>query len=89
MEDLIKCPMCFGSVPRGAVVCRGCKARIEYGIPSWIALGLLIVSAMFGFWSGAALVWWVGLIGAIVLFVLGSVVLQHAFRNRIVFRLRY
>ena len=28
---IITCPHCFGEVPYGAKVCRGCQAEIEYG----------------------------------------------------------
>jgi hypothetical protein len=89
MDDEMNCPMCMGRVPRGAIVCRGCKARIEYGIPAWAATVALIFSVAFGLWSGALLAWWVGLVGSLVLFCLCSVGLQHLFRNRVVFRLRY
>lgn len=89
MDDQMTCPMCMGRVPRGAIVCRGCKARIEYGIPAWAATVALIFSIAFGLWSGALLAWWVGLVGSLVLFCLCSVGLQHLFRNRVVFRLRY
>jgi hypothetical protein len=89
MDDQMTCPMCMGRVPRGAIVCRGCKARIEYGIPGWAATVVLVCSIAFGLWSGAVLTWWIGLIGGLVLFWLGSMGLQHLFRNRVVFRLRY
>ncbi|CRX67529.1 unnamed protein product [Stenotrophomonas maltophilia] len=89
MDDEMTCPMCMGRVPRGAIVCRGCKARIEYGIPNWAASVVLVCSIAFGLWSGAVLTWWIGLVGGVVLFLLCSVGLQHLFRNRVVFRLRY
>ncbi|MDA5338019.1 hypothetical protein LRM36_06265 [Stenotrophomonas maltophilia] len=88
MEDLMQCPMCFGGVPRGAVVCRGCKARIEYGVPAWAAVILLLVSVSFGWWSGFVLAGWVGWIGGLALFFLAGAGLNHLFRNRVVFRLR-
>lgn len=89
MDDQMICPMCMGYVPRGAVVCRGCKARIEYGSPDWASLLVLICSISFGIWSGTVLVWWIGLVGGLVLFGLGSAGLERLFRNRVVFRLKY
>jgi len=83
------CPMCMGRVPRGAIVCRGCKSRIEYGIPGWAATVVLVCSISFGIWSGTVLTWWIGLVGGLVSFGLGSAGLECLFRNRVVFRLKY
>lgn len=89
MDDLMKCPMCFGGVPRGAVVCRGCKARVEYGIPTWASVALLLGSITFGTWAGSVLAGWIGWVGGLALFFLARAGLNHMFRNRVVFRLRY
>jgi len=89
MDDQMTCPMCIGRVPRGAIVCRGCKARIEYGSPDWTSLLVLICSISFGVWTGTVLAWWIGLVGGLVLFALGSAGLARLFRNRVIFRLRY
>lgn len=48
MEE-IKCPHCYEIVPRGARVCKGCQAEIDYGTPSFIAMLSLIVSVVLGF----------------------------------------
>lgn len=47
MSELV-CPHCRESVPRGATVCRGCQAEIEYGAPSALYFILLIASVFAG-----------------------------------------
>lgn len=89
MDDLMKCPMCFGAVPRGAVVCRGCKARIEYGIPAWASVMLLFLSVAFGIWVGAVLAGWLGWVSFFLLFAVGGACLNGLFRNRVMFRLNH
>jgi uncharacterized membrane protein HdeD (DUF308 family) len=91
MSDLI-CPHCRGNVPRGATVCRGCQAEIEYGVPGFAFLIVAIVSAYLGVkvadWLPESLVilaW----IAGIACFVFGGVMLEKAFGDRVEFKRIY
>ena len=91
MSDLV-CPHCRGSVPRGATVCRGCQAEIEYGAPPFANLIVLIASVASGITtSGAApenlsfLSWVVG----IGVFVGGAALLSKIFDSRVNFKRVY
>jgi uncharacterized protein YdhG (YjbR/CyaY superfamily) len=46
MPDLLKCPHCHGDIPKGARVCRGCQAEVQYGAPWWANIGALLVGAV-------------------------------------------
>ncbi len=62
----ITCPHCYSEVPRGAQVCRGCQAEIEYGMPPGAILVVLVAAAFCGWKAGAAthsILGWVAFIG--------------------------
>ncbi len=91
MSDLV-CPHCHGEVPRGATVCRGCQAEIEYGSPPAAFLVIAIASAFLGFKTSGIvpeslhfLAWVIG-IGA---FVVGCVLLNKMFGDRVIFKRNY
>lgn len=91
MSDLI-CPHCHGSVPRGAKVCRGCQAEIEYGAPPFAFLVVAIVSVVLGIKTSGVLpeglsflAWIVGIGG----FIAGSVILGRLFGSRVNFKRIY
>lgn len=91
MSDL-ECPHCRGTVPRGATVCRGCQAEIEYGAPPFAYLIVLVASVVAGIkTSGAApeslsfLSWVIG----IGVFVGGAVLLSKIFDSRVNFKRVY
>lgn len=42
-QNLITCSHCRSDIPRGANVCKGCRAEIKYGTPGlFMLLGLLL-----------------------------------------------
>jgi len=42
-QNLITCSHCRSDIPRGANVCKGCRAEIKYGTPGlFLLLGLLL-----------------------------------------------
>lgn len=91
MSDLI-CPHCRGSVPRGAAVCRGCQAEIEYGAPPAAYVVVLVVSAIAGFQTSGVvpqslsfLSWIIG----IGVFVGGVELLSRIFVDRVIFKRIY
>lgn len=91
MSELV-CPHCHGDVPRGAKVCRGCQAEIEYGCPPALFLALIIFTAFLGFKASAVLPeslsfmgWIIGIGG----FIAGSVLLNKVFEKRVNFKRIY
>ncbi len=91
MSDLI-CPHCRGVVPRGAKVCRGCFAEIEYGASSTVVGIVILVSLILAFQtlrivpeSLSFLAWVVGL-GS---FIGGGIVTANMFGNRVRFKRVY
>ena len=76
-------------IVRGATVCRGCNAEVEYGLPLIIYVVVAISSAALEYKisriaSGelAFVAWCVG-IGA---FVTGAIILRKIFRHRVFFK---
>jgi hypothetical protein len=91
MSDLV-CPHCRNNVPRGATVCSGCQAEIEYGAPNAAFLVLLVVSAGLGIKASGVvsdslsfLGWGVG----IGVFIAGAVLITNMFGDRVVFKRIY
>lgn len=91
MGELV-CSHCRGAVPRGATVCRGCQAEIEYGAPPFAYLVVLIASAFSGIKTSSIvpeslsfLSWVVG----IGVFVGGGVLLSKVFGSRVNFKRIY
>ena len=79
------CPHCHTDVPRGARVCTGCQAEVEYGPPS-AAFGLLVLaSAFFSYQVGQPVGWWLFL----GMLVIGSVSLTKLYAKRVVFKRGY
>jgi membrane protein implicated in regulation of membrane protease activity len=92
MSDMT-CPHCHSHVPRGALVCTGCKAEIEYGAPGRIMMVIALVAAVIaGFLLSQILPflpWWsVGLAGMIAFFGAAYLTGKY-FGNRIVFYRHY
>lgn len=91
MNNLV-CPHCRGTVPRGASVCRGCQAEIEYGTPSFAFLVAIIVSVVLGFKTsgvvpeGLSFLGWVVGIGC---FIAANVLMGKVFGNRVNFKRIY
>jgi ribosomal protein L40E len=50
MENLI-CPHCHTKVPRGAKVCTGCQAEVEYGTPLWALIFVLLIATIIGLFT--------------------------------------
>ncbi len=91
MSDLI-CPHCHGNVPRGAKVCRGCQAEIEYGAPPLAFLVLLVVSAIVGSKTSGAVSEALSFLGWVVgagAFITGAILLTKLFGNRVNFKRIY
>ncbi len=83
MKDLnLTCPHCYGNVPYGAKVCRGCQAEIEYGAPRSLYSVLLIASTYLGL---SFLSWVVG----IGVFIVSSILLEIIFKDRVAFNREY
>ncbi len=83
MKDLnLTCPHCYGTVPYGAKVCRGCQAEIEYEPPVSLYWVLLIASTNLGL---SFLSWVVG----IGVFIVGSILLEIIFKDRVAFNREY
>jgi hypothetical protein len=88
MSDLV-CPHCYTEVPRGASVCRGCQAEIEYGTPAAAIVAVAIASLFLAIKTVAFipdslsfLPWVVG-IGS---FIAGSIFCFRFYEDRVVFR---
>lgn len=91
MNELI-CPHCHGSVPRGAKVCRGCQAEVEYGAPPAAFLLLLIVTGFIGSQVSGLVPNAMSFLGWIVgggLFIAGAVFLVKRFKERVNFKRVY
>lgn len=88
----LSCPHCRGNVPRGATVCRGCQAEIEYGVPPPAYLVVAIVSGIVGFKTSSivpeslSFLGWVVGIGA---FIGGSLLMSKFFGDRVNFKRIY
>lgn len=87
MSDLV-CPHCYTEVPRGASVCRGCQAEIEYGTPTAAIVAVAIASLFLAIKTVAFipaslsfLPWIVG-IGS---FIAGGTFCSKLFKDRVVF----
>lgn len=87
MSLVLQCPFCHGEVPYRAIVCRGCHARVEYGVPSWVGVPLLVLSAIIGMQVGSATFAWMGWVTFIGAVVGGALLAAHGYRNRVIFRL--
>jgi hypothetical protein len=83
---IITCPHCFGEVPYGAKVCRGCQAEIEYGIPEWLFFIFLIFSVWVGWHSSGILAWVTGIATFFACCIISE---RYLFKNRIVFKRKY
>lgn len=91
MSDLV-CPHCHGDVPRGARVCRGCQAEIEYGAPPFLFLIVLIVSIILGVKTSGSVPESLSFFGWIVgvgAFIAGSIALTKLFEDRVSFKRIY
>jgi len=74
----LTCPHCYAQVPRGATVCRGCKAEVHYGAGQtsfW-------VTAILGIWIGSMTNWFWG----IVCFLFGIGGMLYMFRDSVEFK---
>ncbi len=64
----LTCPHCLGSVPRGASVCRGCQAEIEYGTSFFEIVALIFISIFVGVLTDSMLPNTLSFVGWIVVF---------------------
>lgn len=91
MSDMT-CPHCRGDVPRGATVCRGCAAEIEYGAPKWAYFVALIVGVFVGAkvygWLPESLHWMAWVVGGVA-FLFAVVGVNKLFVNRVNFERIY
>ncbi|MFV0662087.1 hypothetical protein [Denitromonas sp.] len=91
MSHLI-CPHCHGDVSRGAKVCRGCQAEIEYGAPPFAFLVVVAISAVLGFKTSETVSADLSFLGWVIgagSFVLGAILLTKLFGNRVNFKRIY
>lgn len=91
MSDIV-CPHCRGTVPRGATVCRGCQAEIEYGAPGAAFLVLLVVSVFVGIKTASVVpesLSFLGWLVGIAILIGGGVLLNNMFADRVNFKRIY
>lgn len=88
MENLI-CPHCRSEVPRGATVCRGCQAEIEYGSPKEAAVLVMILAGAAGLYLGNTIYSLVGWIAFVLLLIFGVKFFRTAYKHRVVFKRVY
>ncbi len=91
MNEMI-CPHCRGEVPRGATVCRGCAAEIEYGAPRWayfvaFIIGVIAGAKVYG-WLPASMHWIAWVAGTVAFFV-ASAGANKLFAGRVSFERIY
>ena len=84
-REILECPHCLGNVPMSALVCRGCKAEIKYGVPGW-AYVVLFVLVFFVAINVHGIFSWPIVIGV---FVLGRMCIKKTFAGRVVFIRQY
>lgn len=88
----LTCTHCRTGVPRGATVCTGCQAEVEYGPEKAFFGAALLVAAVAGYQvhrhlpESLSVVGWIA--GAVV-FVGLSVLIQKMFGDRVVFKRVY
>ncbi|MCE2594425.1 hypothetical protein K6Y31_06320 [Motilimonas cestriensis] len=87
----LTCPHCHNSVPRGATVCSGCQAEVEYGSPQAMFIIILIIAAAagikVGIWFSSAS--WLGWVVAVAVVIGGMVVSGRLFKDRVNFKRVY
>lgn len=88
MSD-IQCPHCHAEVSRGASVCQGCQAEVEYGIPRAAIVFVLLVSIFAAWYVGSSTLEIVGWVVFVVLLVAGLFGCNRIFRERISFKRIY
>lgn len=91
MNNLI-CSHCRTGVPRGATVCTGCQAEVEYGPEKGYFGAALLAAAFAGYQAHRVLPdslsvgsWIIG----VLVFAGLSALIQKAFGNRVVFKRVY
>lgn len=90
MSDLT-CPHCRNNVPRGATVCSGCQAEVEYGTPQAMFVIVLIIAAVVGVKVGIwfSSVSWLGWVAAAAVTVGGFIACGKLFKDRVNFKRVY
>ena len=84
-REMLECPHCLGDVPMSALVCRGCKAEIKYGVPGW-AYAMLVILCLVVAFQVQGIFSWPIIIG---IFILGRMGLKTMFAERVVFIRQY
>jgi hypothetical protein len=82
----------MGTVPRGASVCRGCGAEVEYGAPKWAYTVALVIGMIAGAQTYTSLPkdwFWIGIVVGIAVFIGASRVAGKLFVKRIIFHRHY
>lgn len=88
----LTCTHCRTGVPRGATVCTGCQAEVEYGPEKGFFGAALLVAGIAGYQAhqhlpeSLSVGGWI--VGAVV-FVALSVLIQKVFGERVVFKRVY
>lgn len=90
MSETTQCPHCKAPVPRGATVCTGCQAEVDYGVPKWLfwfnVIAAIVVAAVASAFTQQQLV--VVASGGLS-YLLAHVASAMACRKRVVFVRRY
>lgn len=87
--DELTCPHCHGNVPRGATVCRGCQAEVEYGTPRLLFGVLMLVALVLGVQVDNAMGSTLGWAAGVGIAIGSAVLLNRLFANRVIFKRRY
>jgi len=91
MNNLV-CPHCRSDVPRGARVCTGCKAEVEYGASPRATIQAALAAAVLAgllFTQIPHVPWWVAVLAAVGAFFGATYLYATYFADRIVFYRHY
>lgn len=83
------CPHCHGSVSRGASVCRGCQAEVEYGAPKASFIVAFFLSLFLSAKAAEILPDWIAVSVFIISMTVGIFGATHLFKDRVIFKRMY
>jgi hypothetical protein len=84
----LNCPHCHNKVPRGAKVCRGCQAELQYGPPKIVVLLAFVAATFVGAIAGR-MSHTFGWISFGVILVATQYGIARAFKDRVIFKRIY
>ena len=84
----LKCPHCFGGVPYGASVCRGCQAEVEYGTPTTFVIFSIFAAIILACAASIflpSIIPYRGISTFVLTIVLAIIFARNVFKDRIAF----